>query len=182
MRTSERLACILGCILLAPCLTAVDAHAAELTISCPTVAEMQGDLDTDENSILIVVELPDKLSGSRIDRAILYLPLADDTTAKEQIIRVTPAGRSWSTSQTRLGHEDLDGVDTLSITRFGTTGADDTELDITMIMSEWIAGTIENHGLIISGLQGTGSKVRLAGSVEEFRSTPIQIKVWFTRR
>ena len=131
----------------------------------------------------LLAELVKQFIDALIDRAILYLPLAEDSAAREQIIRVSPAGKSWSSKQATLSQEDLAKVDTLSTTQFfaGSLG-DHSELGITPIVSDWAAGLLPNNGLIVAGLEGMGKSVRLSRDLPGFRTVPLELRVWYTRR
>ena len=159
------------------------ADAAELTIACPTIAETSETAGSRENSLLVAVEIPAELVGARIDRALIFVPLAENSSGHEQILRVSPSGKSWIASHSGVCYDGLEAIDSLSIVHFfnGVLG-ENSSLDVTDILSGWVNGTIENNGLIISGLRGLGKPMNLTRSLAELRTEPIMLTIWYTRR
>lgn len=183
MNSSQTLKCLIAAHVLGLVAVVPPVHSAELTVACVRACEMQADPEYAGNSILIEATLPATLAGARIDRALLLLPLAADSLGREQVITVSPSGKAWNSEAQLKAYEDLLSVDSLSVSQFvsGAIG-DDVALDVTPIVSSWVAGEIPNLGFVVTGLKGLGYDIRLTRDVSQTETAPFELRILFTKR
>ena len=149
-------------------------------MSATDFARVLGPGGASVTSILYKFDLPDTLAVTRVDRALLRLPLTADTVVQEFALLAMPAADNWTGGGATLL---LPGLAIIDFTSGACTSqlspGETVEVDITDLVKAWASGQIANKGLVIQTLTDDPEPLEIPGKLAFPAAGQVNLEVWF---
>jgi hypothetical protein len=159
---------------------ATSTLAGNLTLGATDFARVLDPGGVFVSRILYRFALPDTLAITRVDRALLRLPLAADTVVQEFALLAMPAADNWTGGGATLSIPDLGVVDSVSGVYTSQLSPGETvEFDITDIVKTWASSQIANKGLVIQSMTDEPEPMEIPGRLAFPAAGQVNLEVWF---